>query len=72
MIGYSEDKQKQQNTFVDCRIKYFGGFDGNPRKAVVMPVNETAADFAHVILPAVQFNVRELGCIQFIRIMGKC
>ena len=56
---------------MDVRVRFFGGFDGNPRRAVVLAVDTTEADYAHVLLPAVQFNVRLLKSRHFIRIIGK-
>ena len=70
-VDYSGDPAAQRSVFVDVRLRYFGGFDGNPRRAVVRPVDETEADYAHVLLPAVQFNVRLLKCRQFVRVVGE-
>ena len=65
------DDAKEAEAFTPIRVRYSGGFDGNPRRAVEVSVETTEAAHGHVILPAVRFSVRELTCQSFIRIMGK-
>ena len=57
--------------FSDCRIRYSGGFDGNPRTAVVLPTNESRSEYGHCLIPGCTFEVGRLKKQTFIRIVGK-
>ena len=61
----------EQAVFTDCRIRYNGSYDSNPRRHTVLPVNECNAEYGDVLLPAVRFNIRELSCEGFVRLVGK-
>ena len=68
MIGPDYEENRY---FEPSFIRFHGGYGGHARVTTIVDANQPYSGPGQSLLPSVTFNVGELSCDQYIRLMGK-